>query len=199
VGALYSEFFPTGSTSGHPPAPPSQNAPAHDQAYSRALRLQRSHGLFPASGSFYPRHAICYCQPKPRRRVPCLQATLIPRASACGLSPGLHSAGPLGRTDYLPEGIDLISQPWALFSRPVGPDGSPAGRHRPDVSALGSTLPARWAGRIHWPEVNVQHFHDLPTRPNGPAESSPGLRPQADALGKHIAPPCGLKGRESLA
>lgn len=84
MGALYSEFFPTGSTSGHPLAPPSQNAPAHDHAFSRALGLHRSRGLFPASGSFYPRHAICYCQPKPRRRVPCFQSAGERRGTAAG-------------------------------------------------------------------------------------------------------------------
>jgi predicted nucleotidyltransferase len=35
-------------------------------------------------------------------------------------------------------------------------------------------------------------------RPNGPGESSPGLRPKADALGQQVPPPGGLKGRESL-
>src|SRR5215218_11135419 len=35
------------------------------------------------------------------------------------------------------------------------------------------------------------------TRPNGPAEQSPGLRPQADALGKETINRRGLKGRES--
>ena len=35
-------------------------------------------------------------------------------------------------------------------------------------------------------------------RPNGPGEPSPGLRPQADALGKQATHPCGLKGRENL-
>ncbi len=29
---------------------------------------------------------------------------------------------------------------------------------------------------------------DPPGRPNGPGEPSPGLRPQADALGPHQAP-----------
>ena len=67
MGALHSELFPTGSTSGKPPAPPSQNAPAHDQAQNRALfRLQRCVGLFPASTLFYRLCAICYSQPKPR-------------------------------------------------------------------------------------------------------------------------------------
>ena len=35
-------------------------------------------------------------------------------------------------------------------------------------------------------------------RPNGPAEPSPGLRPQADALGLKTPQPRGLKGRENL-
>jgi len=34
------------------------------------------------------------------------------------------------------------------------------------------------------------------SRPNGPGEPSPGLRPQADALGNETIKPCGLKGRE---
>ena len=38
----------------------------------------------------------------------------------------------------------------------------------------------------------------LGTRPNGPGEPSPGLRPKADALGKRARTPCGLKGRENL-
>jgi hypothetical protein len=36
-------------------------------------------------------------------------------------------------------------------------------------------------------------------RPNGPEELSPGLRPQADALGRKAINHRGLKGRESLA
>ncbi len=35
------------------------------------------------------------------------------------------------------------------------------------------------------------------TRPNGPADSSPGLRPKADALGQEAIKNGGLKGRES--
>jgi len=36
-------------------------------------------------------------------------------------------------------------------------------------------------------------------RPNGPGEPSPGLRPQADALGKEAGQSsCGLKGHENL-
>src|SRR5215213_548384 len=35
-------------------------------------------------------------------------------------------------------------------------------------------------------------------RPNGPAELSPGLRPQADALGQQAPQSRGLKGREIL-
>ena len=34
-------------------------------------------------------------------------------------------------------------------------------------------------------------------RPNGPGESSPGLRPKADALGQRAPPPGGREGRES--
>jgi hypothetical protein len=34
-------------------------------------------------------------------------------------------------------------------------------------------------------------------RSNGPAESSPGLRSKANALGKQAKSPCGLKGREN--
>jgi hypothetical protein len=41
-------------------------------------------------------------------------------------------------------------------------------------------------------------FAANPNRPNGPGEPSPGLRPQADALGKQAKHPCGLKGRETL-
>ena len=36
-------------------------------------------------------------------------------------------------------------------------------------------------------------------RPNGPGDPSPGLRPEADALGKIGTPSCGLKGRENPA
>ena len=36
----------------------------------------------------------------------------------------------------------------------------------------------------------------LPTRPNGPAEPSPGMRPQADSLGEIAIHHRGLKGRE---
>ena len=37
-----------------------------------------------------------------------------------------------------------------------------------------------------------------PVRPNGPGEPSPGLRPQADALGQQAPQAGGLKGRERL-
>jgi len=37
-----------------------------------------------------------------------------------------------------------------------------------------------------------------PIRPNGPGERSPGLRPQADALGGEMTMRCGLKGRETV-
>jgi hypothetical protein len=44
------------------------------------------------------------------------------------------------------------------------------------------------------PEAEGQSAH----RPNGPGDTSPGLRPKADALGKRTPHPCGLKGRENL-
>src|SRR4051812_20173448 len=40
-------------------------------------------------------------------------------------------------------------------------------------------------------------FVDRSLRPNGPGDSSPGLRPEADALGKGAPHRCGLKGREN--
>src|SRR3954447_4948863 len=42
-------------------------------------------------------------------------------------------------------------------------------------------------------------FVDRSLRPNGPGDSSPGLRPEADALGKGAPHRCGLKGRENPA
>jgi hypothetical protein len=36
-------------------------------------------------------------------------------------------------------------------------------------------------------------------RPDGPSEQSPGLRPQADALGNEAGSKCALKGRRSLS
>jgi len=50
-GAPFAKSSQRGQRADQPPAPPSQNAPAHDQALNRALRLQREVGLFPASGS----------------------------------------------------------------------------------------------------------------------------------------------------
>jgi hypothetical protein len=42
-------------------------------------------------------------------------------------------------------------------------------------------------------------FWKPPHRPNGSGDPSPGLRPQADALGTRAPHHGGLKGRESLA
>jgi hypothetical protein len=41
-------------------------------------------------------------------------------------------------------------------------------------------------------------YRGMGIRPNGPREPSPGLRPQADALGLQAPQPCGLKGLRDL-
>ena len=61
------------------------------------------------------------------------------------------------------QGIGLRPQPWARFSRPVGPV-----KKTGTVPPPGGNRYARRPGCI---------------RPNGPEEHSPGMRPEADSLG----------------
>jgi hypothetical protein len=65
-------------------------------------------------------------------------------------------------------------------------------RERP-VAESRRGVPALW--RAAWVANGAGNPY---VRPNGPGESSPGLRPKADALGPGAPPPGGLQGRERL-
>jgi hypothetical protein len=105
-----------------------------------------------------------------------------------------RSSGPHLRSDrFLPtnaarqeqSGISGADFPNALSPPPKG-----AWRCR----AYGVAFPRLDRGG---PTSSLRAPNQTGCRPNGPGDSSPGLRPKADALGQRAPPPGGLKGRES--
>src|SRR3954465_1675164 len=90
------------------------------------------------------------------------------------------------------------------------PAGFAAGRLQGLVSTTSlKFVPGFYAGPRGWclkaspagarTGAHAPVFVDRSLRPNGPGDSSPGLRPEADALGKGAPHRCGLIGRENPA
>jgi hypothetical protein len=82
----------------------------------------------------------------------------------------------------------------ALFSQP---SPRPPGERENSKTAAGALCHTAVPSPTPSLQKNMMR-EAAPVRPNGPGEQSPGLRPEADALGGEMTMWCGLQGRETV-